>query len=206
MYSDGFIDISWTDPGEELFAFAEISNNNFKGSNSSDLTNTTESIPYLKDISLPNPDDSLILNKNNFHYYTPGKIEGDVQVKLYLSNGIYTKVFKSKTFSTLPTPLEISIESLIDGEVYGQNNVPLKASATPRNGNLFKWESNVDGVISNLDDTYCQALTPGSHTITLHVENQNGQSASESVNIEVVGLDFPTNWQEKQKDGLYCYY
>jgi hypothetical protein len=213
-YTDESIKLSWEIKGEnkKLNYIAYVSNN-FQAV---DFSGTPTTMVLLEQNL--NNDGSRIFSGNSFTFSPKGFIEGDIQVTIYATDGFRTYVVYSDRFTTKKSQVEAKIKLPEDGKTYYQNNVPLEAeSFDPRNGlrcggceeegNTFTWTSSLDGVISNVHDTYCQFLTPGNHKITLQVKNLNGTEASTSVNITVNSVDITSEAETKarQQKGETCY-
>jgi hypothetical protein len=154
--------------------------------------------------------DSFVVDPYNFMFYPPYTL----QFRIFASDGFRTFEAASDKFHVEDRPRFASIRQPVNEGSYPQRYVPLEAiSYNPvtglhcmgcaEEGNAFRWISSIDGEIATSARTYCRALSPGRHQITLIVENNNGMRTSHTVEIEVT--DPGEDWEERQRNGSTCY-
>ena len=64
----------------------------------------------------------------------------------------------------------------------------LNGTSSDRDGSIsnYSWISSIDGVIGNLEDISISTLTPGNHTITFKVKDDDGLwSTNATTNVEI---------------------
>lgn len=87
-----------------------------------------------------------------------------------------------------PNSLEVNIVTPDNGNVYyaGDSiiyfNSVVSGGVTPY---VYKWSSNIDGVISDKNEFYTTDISQGNHTITLTIIDKNNNSKSVDINIVV---------------------
>jgi len=153
---------------------------------------------------------SFVVDPYSFMYWPPYSL----QFRIFASDGFRSFVAVSDKFDVENRPRFASIKLPENGQSYPQRYVPLESTSydpvtglhcmgCAEEGNTFRWISSIDGEIATSTRTYCQALSPGRHQITLMVENNNGMRTSQTVEIEVT--DPGDDWEERQRKGSTCY-
>lgn len=115
---------------------------------------------------------------------------GDLQLLVYISDGIRTQVAQSRIHS-VQNPLLANIRSpytesgRLGNTFYfdAEDCSPDSGKCLSETGNHFSWHSDVDGLLSEQRSFETNALSPGQHIITLTVTNNKGSSAQDTVNI-----------------------
>ncbi|MEA3343797.1 MAG: C1 family peptidase [archaeon] len=126
--------------------------------------------------------------------------DGDHKITLKITDSLeYTAEDSVTITKTTPASLSAYIESPYEKIFEEGDNVPFYATVNPPQGTSYNytWTSSIDKKIGNTQSFYKDDLRPGTHTITLTVDDGAGATATDSKEIIVADVTF--SW--KSKDG-----
>jgi hypothetical protein len=210
-FKDYEVVIEWSDPGISSAFNYEAALLTDDIAYSIDGTNYFKRQPYIVN-------NTLSLEPESFNIDSGQKF----QVYVLATDGFRTYKATSQVFS-MPVQEKPRFARIIEprnSQPYYQNNVPLQSfsydprssdkmscGGCPEEGNKFLWISNIDGNIASAPKTFCQYLTPGNHTLTLIVNNENGMEIRDFVTITVLPSSSITEreMKERQQKGESCY-
>ncbi|MBC7878340.1 MAG: hypothetical protein H7Y59_14310 [Anaerolineales bacterium] len=113
-------------------------------------------------------------------------------IRVFASDGFHTSQDQSDAVFSVTTEKEIYVDIFDDDGVYsGDQTIVLEGEAYTDMGNMTEfslaWSSDIDGFLGEGEDLAINAseLSEGTHVITLTAQNENDQTGTASITIQI---------------------